>query len=1101
MSNIEKLINPESITPKETAEKKETKKQYLIITLSCDDKGDWFMSDLQGTQMPYPAEEVQRQNLREGVPYNACVEFGSGKPQFSIVGKATNQDFYDEKKNNPEIAQLTVKNTPTDSYAIFPGETNSAKASIVRLTGDKSVLESGKDYIGIIKQSGDKVSFQPLLEAYVWENKKVEPVSSEAGTPALTFYGQIGLLEKSAAPQSHIYVTSPEDLEKIKSKVSRDDYEKLRQNLSIYLARKEKEIDADRRYQETQKRYQEALKAARAEAWANILSGEIDWENNKETGNREEIYQIWQKTGDIAPLIQLEASKIIRSEDYFLQVLKEIEGIDLSKISDSKPATEKLPFGGGQNLEYLDAALLFYRKNRQTRKVNLNLGKLSLDLTYTPQLRASNSDWSTVPDNAMYEEADHQPDTTSYRVKYCLADAVIKEWPNEIDGAARVHLERLIQQLVDRLRTSGQKDSETDRYCSGWIDDYDKQLETVKQMSVGERRNLLSDFKIDVKGNKLREIDEKQPEKMVLWERNESASDELKTIMEKLPVANYGQIDKDGEIIWFGLPVNRSMTKKGNEDGKKAEKPDEKAVRMEKLQKESDEKKCAEGIGLKWSTYSDSWDISTGKDFLDVKVKLRGDNKLFWCYATATHPSTVESISAVIALIAEKKFILTKQLKKDLINQAKTSNKEEYVEQIEQLPDDQDSTFNQPAYSGPAFAEKDTWIGASTYSVNYRDSLALGAWLDQHGEYLKAVIRQQELTGLPEAKIEEPDKPIEQLEEELAKKLGLERSSYNYCWQVSSGTDILYLSIGLRGDYKSLRVRVEAAHTPKINDISGVINLIEAKKLILTRRMKEHLIDQAKASDKEEYVVRINQLPEDGSVVDLTTDLPFLELAEQIDLSGAKNIPDKEKRVSPEELFKKCSELFNQYKPREDSDPKKEIKDYYSYYGLSYDDSRLILDTLEETEESLNKHVMVDKTQLELIKKLLETGLDYSKKLHECCDAADKKIAECYSNCPLCGEKFQESKNDMALLECLRPHDVDNINFPNGPAILSEILTDRGKKVAQLRCSKGTGRVYGYGDVYLYTSKGLAEYEPDDNWKVTDLFNSLEFKDYFNTNK
>ncbi|MCX6790742.1 MAG: hypothetical protein NTV62_00935 [Candidatus Gribaldobacteria bacterium] len=587
------------------------------------------------------------------------------------------------------------------------------------------------------------------------------------------------------------------------------------------------------------------------------------------------------------------------TDDVSEKYLRELGIVDLDGLKSSNPETEKLPFKGGDNIEELGKALDFFRKNCQPRKVNVGLGKLSVILTYNPELYANNMGWSTGENNAMYDATEYETDTTNYCVEYRLTDAVLEpdqKWLKEAEASAQQKIGEAIQSVVDNLKHKTRRYDETHRYYASWVDGYKEKIEEIKQMSFEDRGKLLDDFVVNTRNDIVQDGDEEQLVKRLLWERNEFAPRRLDEIIKNLPIVNYGQITSDGEITWFGLPVNRSPMYKG------------------------------------------VYDENRRKYF----------------------PREV--------------------------------------------------------------------VGKSIYEVEYKydDRLKLSVWLDNHEEYFNTLMRYQKGNGLPEIKIKETNESKEQLEQRLGKSAGLEWVNYLESWMVNVEEDMLFLSVKPRGDQQSLLVCVEEGHGYKFKDVCKVVDFIIEKGFVITNGVKKALIEQASDS---KYINKIEQLlvKKDIYSVDPMAkfELPFEKWDEGIELPQNETedmaYENKNENVSPEKLFKECLKIFEQYNLGKDNDYEKQIEDYHQYYGLSYDDSKIILETIKNAKESLDGHQAIALAPLENIKILLANGAEYGKKLLECWGEVDKKIEESYSRCPLCEKEFQEpTKGRKAIKERLR---------------------------------------------------------------------------------
>jgi hypothetical protein len=132
---------------------------------------------------------------------------------------------------------------------------------------------------------------------------------------------------------------------------------------------------------------------------------------------------------------------------------------------------------------------------------------------------------------------------------------------------------------------------------------------------------------------------------------------------------------------------------------------------------------------------------------------------------------------------------------------------------------------------------------------------------------------------------------------------------------------------------------------------------------------------------------------------------------------------------------------------------------------------------------------------LQEIDKRLTQAFDYKEQRRVAKEKAEAAISEHYSTCPLCGRPLENG-------ECANSeHGPERIDFAfdedgdeTGPAILSQISTDQGKIVAQLRVSHGEGsrRYRRYrGDVYLVRGSDIGE----NGWQG-EPFESLKFENF-----
>ncbi len=193
---------------------------------------------------------------------------------------------------------------------------------------------------------------------------------------------------------------------------------------------------------------------------------------------------------------------------------------------------------------------------------------------------------------------------------------------------------------------------------------------------------------------------------------------------------------------------------------------------------------------------------------------------------------------------------------------------------------------------------------------------------------------------------------------------------------------------------------------------------------------------------------------------------------------------EKERLVAPtRELSEKIRNSFN-------------IIGYnYSDYGLSYDEKSDIGDKLRQAERILESET---KEALEILQTLdarISKALKYNEQKKSAKEKTEAAIAEHYSVCPLCGKPMAgectNAEHDAEKID----YNLDEEGYEDGPAILSQILTDQKKIVAELRCSHGeAGRrrsSHYRGDIYVVTGS-----ETGENAWLGEPFESLEFEDF-----
>ena len=170
------------------------------------------------------------------------------------------------------------------------------------------------------------------------------------------------------------------------------------------------------------------------------------------------------------------------------------------------------------------------------------------------------------------------------------------------------------------------------------------------------------------------------------------------------------------------------------------------------------------------------------------------------------------------------------------------------------------------------------------------------------------------------------------------------------------------------------------------------------------------------------------------------------------------------------------------------------IEDNYEDYGLSYNERNDIRNKLWwQAERKLESDPKEALDILQEIDNRLKQAFDYREQRKLAKEKVEAAIAEHYSTCPLCGQTMEDD-------ECVNSeHDAERIDFEIdeegdeiGPAILSQISTDQGKIVAQLRVSNGGGRTHRYrGDVYVVKYPDIKE----NAWE-SEPFESLQFEDF-----
>ena len=166
----------------------------------------------------------------------------------------------------------------------------------------------------------------------------------------------------------------------------------------------------------------------------------------------------------------------------------------------------------------------------------------------------------------------------------------------------------------------------------------------------------------------------------------------------------------------------------------------------------------------------------------------------------------------------------------------------------------------------------------------------------------------------------------------------------------------------------------------------------------------------------------------------------------------------------------------------------------YGDYGLSFSDKDDISDKLWQAERKIESDTKEAMGMLQEIDGRLRQALDYKEQRRLAKEKADAAVSEHYAICPLCGRPLENG-------ECTNSeHDAERIDFAldeegneTGPAILSQISTDQGKIVAQLRVSHGESRrrYQRYrGDVYLVMGSDI-----ENGWQG-EPFESLKFENF-----
>lgn len=166
----------------------------------------------------------------------------------------------------------------------------------------------------------------------------------------------------------------------------------------------------------------------------------------------------------------------------------------------------------------------------------------------------------------------------------------------------------------------------------------------------------------------------------------------------------------------------------------------------------------------------------------------------------------------------------------------------------------------------------------------------------------------------------------------------------------------------------------------------------------------------------------------------------------------------------------------------------------YEDYGLSYDDRNEIQNKLWQAERKIEIDTKEALASLQELDRRIGQALIYKERRVVSKEKADVAVSKYYDTCPLCGQSLENGKCNSS------EHNADRINYDLdedgneiGPAILSQIITNQKKVIAQLRAGTGKGRLSDYyrGDIYLVRGSGIGE----NAWRG-ESFESLEFEDF-----
>lgn len=129
---------------------------------------------------------------------------------------------------------------------------------------------------------------------------------------------------------------------------------------------------------------------------------------------------------------------------------------------------------------------------------------------------------------------------------------------------------------------------------------------------------------------------------------------------------------------------------------------------------------------------------------------------------------------------------------------------------------------------------------------------------------------------------------------------------------------------------------------------------------------------------------------------------------------------------------------------------------------------------------------------LQTVDRRLADALSHKERRDQAQAKAQQAIGEHYATCPLCGQELRKGtcanfEHRTELIDFERDEDGREI----GSVVLSQLVTDEGKVVAQLRCSAGERKRY-LGDIYLVTSsldlgEGRWRGEPFEDLRFEDL--------------
>jgi len=198
----------------------------------------------------------------------------------------------------------------------------------------------------------------------------------------------------------------------------------------------------------------------------------------------------------------------------------------------------------------------------------------------------------------------------------------------------------------------------------------------------------------------------------------------------------------------------------------------------------------------------------------------------------------------------------------------------------------------------------------------------------------------------------------------------------------------------------------------------------------------------------------------------------------------------KEQRRQEEEkqrLLKEAKELLEKLNQRIN-----EVgSNYNSEYGFSYNEWSDLQASLDQAKTMIAWQSVEALNILKKIDERLEKAFAYREAKKHFEGLIEEEIKKYYSNCPLCDDSLAEG-----LCTDSR-HNLDRIRFEmdaqgnrKKPALLSQIVTDNGKIVAQLYCSNGRDKYYP-GHIYLLRGEQILV----NGWRG-EPFEELRYEDF-----